>query len=180
MDESQRPINREDEARRAYFFCREIETRCELAVIDGLQYLLAPLEPDEPAPNINWGRAHKLLSCSLIYCSAIECGGVSMPEWLVDFFFAALRLADEADDKPLGKQMLERLGSLEKPELLTKVGAEIAAMVPGLDAEAVSEMVMEYGMESTDDRLALLQTSLTLPIEHLGDLLRMLDMTKPE
>lgn len=177
IDESLKPSNNEDQARRAYFFCREIEARCQLAVIDDLQYMLPPVAEDEQAPPVDWTKAHKLLTCSLIYCTAIECGGINCPDWLVDFFFTAIRLADEVDQNPLGRQMVERLGSYEKAFLLTQVGKEIAASVPGLDQEAVGQLIMEYGMESPHDRFALLQMSLTVKVEHLADLLRMIDAT---
>lgn len=177
IDESLKPSTNEDQARRAYFFCREIEARCQLAVIDDLQHMLSSVAEGEQPPPPDWAKAHKLLSCSLVYCTAIECGGTACADWLVDFFFTAMRLADEIDQHPLGRQMIERLGSYEKPYLLKQVGKEIAASIAGLDEEAASQLILDYGMESTHDRLALLQMSLSVPVEHLADLLSMIDAT---
>ncbi len=165
IDDALKPVDKEDESRRAYFFCREIETRCQLAVIDNLK-----------KPLLDLTHAHKLLSCALIYCTAIDCGGISAPDWLMDFFFTAIRLADEADPTPLGKELIEKFGFYEKPALLSKVAEMMGTFVDDLDVEAAKALVVEYGMQSTEDRMALLQTSLCLPVDQLASLLQMYDV----
>lgn len=174
IDDALKPVDKEDESRRAYFFCREIETRCQLAVIDHLQNLFQTQHRLQPPLDLT--HAHKLLSCALIYCTAIDCGGISAPDWLMDFFFTAIRLADEADPTPLGKELIEKFGFYEKPALLSKVAEMMGTFVDDLDVEAAKTQVVEYGMQSTEDRMALLQTSLCLPVDQLASLLQMYDV----
>lgn len=178
IDDALKPADKEDESRRAYFFCREIETRCQMAVTDQLKHRLQnqlqSQAQTQPQPDLT--HAHKLLSCALIYCTAIDCGGINAPEWLMDFFFTALRLADESDQTPLGKELIEKLGAYEKPALLARVAEMMSTFVPELDVAATSAQVVGYGMQSTEDRLALLQTSLCLPVDQLAALLQMYDV----
>lgn len=178
LDDSLKPGSPQDEARRAYFFCREIETRCGIAVIDQLPAMPANANGSSNKSDNAKKHAHKLLTCALIYCTAIECGGALEQDWLLDFFFTALRLADEADRTPLGKQLLERVGTLTREALLTKVGSEIGDAVLAMDTAAVSNLVLQYGSESQSDRYALLQTALSLPTAFLGDLLGMMGSTE--
>lgn len=174
IDDALKPADKEDESRRAYFFCREIETRCQMAVIDQLQNQFQSQNGMQPPLDLT--HAHKLLSCALIYCTAIDCGGIDTSEWLMDFFFTAIRLADEADPTPLGKELIEKFGAFEKPALLARVADMMSSFASDVDVAAAKRLVVEYGMQSTEDRRALLQTALCLPVDQLAALLQMYDV----
>jgi hypothetical protein len=170
IGDEMKPLSPTDEARRAYFFCRELESR-SLAYVrqacsaHGINLYVSMDLIDEQV---------KLLSWTLVYLVAIYCGGIEAQGWLLDFIARAMKICDEYTEDSDMRKFLKNLGGLTEEGIKQKVAARMAARLSIRDKE-FEHKTREFLTTTSNDGLDLLTTSLVLPIETLRDLVQLIN-----
>jgi hypothetical protein len=164
-----RPLSEQDQARRAYFFVRELESRSSNYLKKATTARSAHPTEDDLDDQV------KLLTWVTIYLAAVYCGGVEAQSWLLDFIARALRIADEYTTNPDTKKFLNNLGGLKEESLMKKAAARAAVRLWVRDDTFETETVT-FLEQNANDALDLLTTSLVLPIDTLRDLVQLINI----
>jgi hypothetical protein len=178
LPEEVKPASKEEEAKRAFFFTRELEFRSWEAVIQNLGFFL-PARPhtdviiEESA--LDQKKALKIMTWACIWCTAIECGGIEMQPWLLDFFTTAMRIADDRQSEERSRALLIEMGGLKDAPLRLRVAESVAACGSGINAEDLGGRVSEFLSQSQTARLDLLRAALLLPLDSVRDMIQLIE-----
>lgn len=164
-----RPQSKDEESKRAYFVCRELETRCTGYVKEAITQ-----HNKTNPPETDQDEAIKLMTWSIIYLSAIRCGGVEAQSWLLDFIARALKLADEYTDSDDARKFLKNLGGLQEPLIISRVAQRVCSKLQ-VKSEGFNKQTQAFIEQSAVESLDLLNTALSLPIDTLRDLVQLIN-----
>lgn len=178
IPEEVRPPTKEEEAKRAFFFTRELESRSWEAVIQNLSFFV----PAQPASDVviaeaelDQKKALKIMTWACIWCTAIECGGIEMAPWLLDFFTTAMRIADDRQSEERSRALLIEMGGLKDEPLRRRIAESVAACGPGINAQELGGLVNDYLSESQTARQDLLRAALLLPLDSVRDMIQLIE-----
>lgn len=172
-----KPASKEEEAKRAFFFTRELESRSWEAVIQNMGFFVPARDPNELILEepFDQKKALKIMTWACIWCTAIECGGVDMPPWLLDFFTTAMRIADDRQTEERSRALLIEMGGLKDEPLRRRVAESVAACGKDISVDDLSALISEFLEESHTARQDLLQAALVLPLDSVRDMIQLIE-----
>lgn len=172
-----KPASKEEEARRAFFFTRELESRSWEAVVQNLPFFLPARVENEliVEDDFDLKKALKIMTWACIWCTAIECGGVEMPAWLLDFFTTAMRIADDRQSEERSRALLIEMGGLKSEPLRRRIAESVAACGKDINVDDLAALVNDFLEESGTARMDLLKAALFLPLENVRELIQLIE-----
>lgn len=172
-----KPSSKEDEARRAFFFTRELEARAWEAVVQNLPFFLPARAENEliVEDDFDLKKALKIMTWACIWCTAIECGGVEMSPWLLDFFTTAMRIADDRQSEERSRALLIEMGGLKSEPLRRRIAESVAACGKDINVDDLAALVNDFLEETATARMDLLKAALFLPLENVRELIQLIE-----
>lgn len=168
VDNELKPKSADEESKRAYFFCRELESRCNGYLRQALSEQNTQLLGDSADESV------KLLTWTIIYLTAIYSGGVESQSWLLDFITRALKMADEYTGDSDTQRFLKALGGLKEEVIVDKVARRLMSKL-GLRNDEFLKQTAEFLDRTSIEAMDLLTTSLALPLDTLQNLVQLIN-----
>jgi hypothetical protein len=171
LDDALKPPTSAEAAKRAYFLCRELESRCAGYVRQAIS------EYSPPQDQVHADECVKLMTWTCVYLAAVKCGGVEAPSWLLDFVARALRMADELTEDVDSKKFLKNLGGLTEQAMVSKAASRVGSRL-GIKDEGFAKQTQGFIDQTGDDALELLTTALALPLDTVRDLVQLINLNE--
>lgn len=168
---SLRPKNPEDEAKRAYFLCRQLESRYAFFLRSIIES--AADESNDEDLDAAIDDCIKLLTWTSLYILGIRCGALEASPWILDFLACALRFADNFTGSEQTPFYLDEIKGLPEDPIVHKAACAVALKLRIVEKEFIDDTKATM-RETSEEARELLQIALNESLDQLKEALRLL------